>query len=161
MNFIFSTAYRATQKDLYACPYTSMWTPVIAQQVSKRYSSSCHVFTSMWGVISSTALIRCLKSATSQTFLLYTTSLINSHAKKCNGVKSRDLGGQAVGPPLPTQCPGKSHKKCGYISVEVRRGTVLQWPWNFDNQILEIFYRLSIYLTIYTYIHIYIHTYTE
>jgi hypothetical protein len=27
-------------------------------------------------------------------------SLINPHAKKSNGVKSGDLGGQAVGPPL-------------------------------------------------------------
>ena len=99
MKFIFSTVYRVTQKDLYACPYTSMWAPVVARQISKRYSSSCHVFISMWGVISSTAsMIRCLKSATSRTFLLYTTSLINPHAKKSNGVKSGDLGGQAVGP---------------------------------------------------------------
>ena len=43
-------------------------------------------------------MIRCLKSARCRTFLLYTTSLINSHAKKSNGVKSGDLGGQAVGP---------------------------------------------------------------
>ena len=43
-------------------------------------------------------MICCLKSARSQTFLLYTTSLINIHAKKSNGVKSGDLGGQAVGP---------------------------------------------------------------
>ena len=33
--------------------------------------------------------------------------LINPHAKKSNGVKSGDLGGQAVGPPFPTQRPGK------------------------------------------------------
>jgi len=50
-------------------------------------------------VISSTAsMIRCLKSARSRTFLLYTTSLINPHAIKSNGVKSGDLGGQGVGP---------------------------------------------------------------
>jgi len=42
-------------------------------------------------------MIRCLKSARSRTFLLYTASLINPHAKKSNGVKSGDLGGQAVG----------------------------------------------------------------
>ena len=76
MKFIFSTVYRVTQKDFYARPYTSMWAPVIARQISKRYSSSCHVFISMRGVISSTAsVIRCLKSASSRTFLLYTTSL--------------------------------------------------------------------------------------
>ena len=99
MKFIFSTAYRATQKDLYACPYTSMWAPVVARQIPKRYLKSCHVFISMWGVISSTAsMIRCLKSGTSRTFLLYTTSLIKPHAKKSNGVKSGDLGGQVVGP---------------------------------------------------------------
>src|SRR5215510_831381 len=51
-------------------------------------------------------MIRCLKSARSRTFLLYTTSLINPHTKKSSGVKSEDLGGQAVGPPLPTQRPG-------------------------------------------------------
>ena len=68
-------------------------------KISERYSSSCHVFISMWGVISSTAsMIRCLKSARSRTFLLYTTSLLNPHAKQSNGIKSGDLGGQAVGP---------------------------------------------------------------
>jgi len=99
MKFMFSTVYRVTQKDFYARLNTSMWAPVVARQISKRYSSSCHVFSSMWGVISSTAsMIRCLKSSRSRTFLLYTTSLINPHAKKSNGVKSGDLGGQAVGP---------------------------------------------------------------
>ena len=99
MKFMFSTMYRVTQKDFYARPYTSMWAPVVARQISKRYSSTCHVFSSMWGVISSIAsMIRCLKSVRSRTFLLYATSLINSHAKKSNGVKSGDLGGQAVGP---------------------------------------------------------------
>ena len=52
-------------------------------------------------------MIRCIKSVRSRSFLLYTTSLINPHAKKSNGVKSGDLGGQAVGPPLPTQRQGK------------------------------------------------------
>ena len=52
---MFSTVYRVTQKDFYAHPYTSMWAPVVARQTSKRYSSSCHVFISMWCVISSTA----------------------------------------------------------------------------------------------------------
>ena len=63
MKFMFSTVYRVTQKDFYARPYTSMWAPVVARQISKRYSSSCHVFISIWGVISSTSsMIRCLKS---------------------------------------------------------------------------------------------------
>jgi hypothetical protein len=43
-------------------------------------------------------MVRCIKSARFPTFLLYTTSLINPLAKKYSGVKSRDLGGQAVGP---------------------------------------------------------------
>ena len=74
---MFSTVYRVTQKDFYARPYTSVWAPVVARQISKRYWSSCHVFISMWGVISSTAsMIRCLKSARYRTFLLYTTSLM-------------------------------------------------------------------------------------
>jgi len=61
---MFSTVYRVTQKDFYARPYTSMWATVVARQISKRYSSSCHVFISMWGVTSSTAsMIHCLKSA--------------------------------------------------------------------------------------------------
>ena len=108
MKFMFSKLYRVTQKDFCAHPYTSVWAPVVARQISKRYSSSCHMFISMWGVISSTAsMIHCLKSARSWTFLLYTTSLINPHAKKSIGVKSGDLGGQAVGPPFPTQRPGK------------------------------------------------------
>ena len=47
-------------------------------------------------------MIRCIKSARSRTFLLHKTSLIKPHAKKSNGVKSGDLGGQAVGPQLVT-----------------------------------------------------------
>ena len=47
MKFMFSTVYRVTQKDSYVRPYTSMWTPVVARQISKRYSSSCHVFISI------------------------------------------------------------------------------------------------------------------
>ena len=47
MKFIFSTVYRVTQKDFYARPYTSMWAHVVARQISKRYSSSCHVFISI------------------------------------------------------------------------------------------------------------------
>ena len=121
MKFMFSTVYGVTQKDFYARPYTSVCAPVVARQISKRYSSSCHVFISMWGVISSTAsMIRCLKSARSQTFLLYAASLIKSHAKKSNGVKSGDLGGQAVGPPLPTQRPGK---------VASRNVVTSLWKW--------------------------------
>ena len=46
---MFSTVYRVTQKDFYARPYTSMWARVVARQISKRYSSSCHVFISRGG----------------------------------------------------------------------------------------------------------------
>jgi len=46
MEFMFSTVYRVTQKDFYARPYTSVWAAVVARQISKRYSSSCHVFLS-------------------------------------------------------------------------------------------------------------------
>ena len=37
MKFIFSTAYRVTQKDFYARPYTSKWAPVVARQISKYF----------------------------------------------------------------------------------------------------------------------------
>ena len=89
-----------TQKEFYARPYTSAWAAVVAWQISKWYSSYCHVFISMWAVTSSTAsMIRRLKSARSRTSLLYTTSLINPPAKKgSNGVKTGDLGGQTVEP---------------------------------------------------------------
>ena len=117
MKFMFSTVYRVTQKDFYARLYTSMWAPVVVRQISKRYSSSCHVFTNKWGVINSTASkIRCLKSARSWTFLLYTTSLINPHAKKSNGVKSRDLGGQAVGPSAYNTSHADKHMARSWIS---------------------------------------------
>jgi len=124
MKFIFSTVYRVTQKDFYARPYTSIRAPVVVRQISKQYSRSCYVFISMWDVISLTAaMIRFLKSARSRTFLLYTTFLIKPHAKKSNGVKSGDLGGQAVGPHLPTQRPGisfrylSSYNRCPHWSV--------------------------------------------
>ena len=47
MKFMFSTVYRVTQNDFYVRRYTSVWAPVVAQQISERYSSSCHVFISM------------------------------------------------------------------------------------------------------------------
>jgi len=127
MKFMFSTVYRVTQKDFYARPYTSTWAPVVARQISKRYSSSCHVFSSMWRVISSTAsMIRCIKSARSQTFLLYTTSLINPHAKRSNGVKSRDLGGQAVGPSTYNTSHAAKHVARPWISVELQQVPTLK-----------------------------------
>jgi len=46
MKFMISTVYRVNQKDFYARPYTSMWASVVAQQISKQYSSSCHMFIS-------------------------------------------------------------------------------------------------------------------
>ena len=49
MKFVFSTVYGVTQKDFYARPYISMWAPVVARQISKRYSSSCHVFMNRGG----------------------------------------------------------------------------------------------------------------
>jgi hypothetical protein len=45
---MFSAVYRVTQKDFYACSYTSMWAPVVARQISKRYSSSCHMLINTW-----------------------------------------------------------------------------------------------------------------
>jgi hypothetical protein len=65
-------------------------------------------------------MVRYLKSARSQTFVLYTTSLINPHAKKSSGVKSEDLEGQAVGPPRPTQRPG---------NVSSRNVVTFLWKW--------------------------------
>jgi hypothetical protein len=47
MKFIFSALYRVAQKVFYARQYTSMWAPVVARQISKRFSSFCHVFISM------------------------------------------------------------------------------------------------------------------
>jgi hypothetical protein len=47
MKFMFPPVYRVTQKDFYFRPYTSMWAPVVARQIPKRYSSSCHVFISI------------------------------------------------------------------------------------------------------------------
>jgi hypothetical protein len=47
IKFMFLTVYRVTQKYFYAHPYTSMWSPVVPPQISKLYSSSCHVFISM------------------------------------------------------------------------------------------------------------------
>jgi len=47
MKCMFSTVYRVPQKDYYARPYTSMWAPVVARQISKRHSSASQVFISM------------------------------------------------------------------------------------------------------------------
>jgi len=34
---MFSTVYRVTQKHFYARPYTSIWAPVVARQISKYF----------------------------------------------------------------------------------------------------------------------------
>jgi hypothetical protein len=94
---MFSTVYRVTQKDFYAHPYTSMWAPVVDRQISKRYSSSCHVFINMRGIISSTAIIIvCLKSAGSQPTLKctdvhkYLFELLCTRLKTSNFIKLLD-----------------------------------------------------------------------
>jgi hypothetical protein len=46
--------------------------------------------------------------------------LNNPHAKKSSDVKSGDLGGQGVGPPLPTQRPG---------NVSSRNVVTFLWKW--------------------------------
>jgi hypothetical protein len=33
MQFMFSTVYRVTQKDVYARPYTAMWAPDLRQRI--------------------------------------------------------------------------------------------------------------------------------
>ena len=45
--------------------------------------------------------------------------------KKSNGVKSGDLGGQTVGPPLPTQRPGKVSPRNVVTSVPTLKCTDL------------------------------------
>ena len=99
MKFMFSTVYRVTQKGFYARPYTSMCAPAAARQMSKRYSCSCHVFSSMWAVISS----NCFNDTLSQISQISNFSPVfnvlgKPPCRKSNGVKSGDLGGQAVGP---------------------------------------------------------------
>ena len=121
MKLMFSTVYRVTEKDFYARLYTSMWAPVVARQISKRYSSSCHVFSSTWAVIISTAsTIRCLISARSRTFLLYTTSLIKPPCKNSNGVKSGDLGGQEVRPSACNSSRADKRVERAWISFAYR-----------------------------------------
>jgi hypothetical protein len=45
MKFMFSTVYRVIKKDFYAHPYTSMWTPVVARQISKRIIEAVELIT--------------------------------------------------------------------------------------------------------------------
>ena len=42
MKFMFSSVYRVTQKDFYARPYTSMWAPVVARQISGWFDTTYH-----------------------------------------------------------------------------------------------------------------------
>ena len=53
--YVLNSIHSNSKRFFYARPYLSMWAPVVARQISKRYWSSCHVFISMWGVISLTA----------------------------------------------------------------------------------------------------------
>jgi len=139
----------------------------------------------MWGVISSTAsTIRCLKSAISRTFLLYTTPLINPHAKMSNGVKSGDLGGQAVGPAVyNTSLADKhvarawmlfrylsSYNRCPHWSVQTCIKIFLSYSVHWWKHIFHKAFRyqnISTYFSIplsrtsciYIYIHIYTYIY--
>jgi hypothetical protein len=45
MKFMFSTMYRVTQKYFYARPYTSLWAPVVARQISKRIIEAVELIT--------------------------------------------------------------------------------------------------------------------
>jgi hypothetical protein len=45
MKFMFSTVYRVTQKKFYARPYTSVWAPAVAQQISKRIIEAVELIT--------------------------------------------------------------------------------------------------------------------
>ena len=75
-----------------------MWAPVVARQIlhSKPYSSSCHVFIRCYK-------LNCFNDTLSQISQISNFSPVHNalkkpHAKKANGVKSGDLGGQTVGP---------------------------------------------------------------
>ena len=117
MKFMFSTAYRVTQKDFYARPNTSMWAPVVARQISKRYSSSCHVIINMWAVISSTATDTLSQISQISNFSPVHNVLNKPPCKKkSNGVKSGDLGGQAVGPSAYSASHADKHVARVWIS---------------------------------------------
>jgi hypothetical protein len=45
MKFMFSTVYKVTQKDFFAHPYTSVWGPAVARQISKRIIEAVELIT--------------------------------------------------------------------------------------------------------------------
>jgi hypothetical protein len=57
------------ERTTHLVQYTLMWAPFVARRMSKRYSTSRHVFSSIWGVRETTALlIRARSSTTLPTF---------------------------------------------------------------------------------------------
>jgi len=93
---MFSTVYRVTRKDFYARPYTSMWAPVVARQIPKttftllpRVHQHARCYT-----------LNRFNNTLSQISQISNFSPIHNvlNAKTSDGVKSGDLGGQAVGP---------------------------------------------------------------
>jgi hypothetical protein len=49
MKFMFSTVYRATQKDFYARPYTSVWAPDLRQRIIEAVElTTLHMLINTW-----------------------------------------------------------------------------------------------------------------
>jgi hypothetical protein len=87
----------------------SKFAPLMARQISRWYSTLFRVAWSTFGVTIATAsLIRVFRCWRSLVLTWKTKFFTQPHKKKSNGVNSGDLGGQAIGPPLPIHLPAIS-----------------------------------------------------
>jgi hypothetical protein len=83
----------------------SLWTPLVAWQISTWYTTSVHVF---WCLLWLPLLQRRLFGLSAADDRCFSTERGSRHTaeKKSNGVQSGDLGGQEIGTPLPNHEPG-------------------------------------------------------
>jgi hypothetical protein len=117
MKFMFSTVYRVTQKDFYACPYTSLWAPFVTRQISKRYSSSCHMFISIidlrglleddWRTWSKVSSVTCCLGCFPDTYFQQDGALPHFH-RDVTTFLDETLPGCCVGRGSPTVWPPRS-----------------------------------------------------
>lgn len=84
--------------------------PIEARSMSKQYSTSHHIFFSIWSVKKATSLIHAWSSTTPETFILKPWTFTQPHKKKSSGVILGEWWDQWFGPSLPI-CLEKLHSE--------------------------------------------------
>jgi hypothetical protein len=120
----------------------------VAQQTSRRHSTFRQVCCSIISVTESQAAVICRRSSsTSCTFVWNIKPFMYLHRKKSKGFKSGDLGGHAIGFPLPIHLPGNCWSKKSFHWVAYARPEVCERKLgNFPHLYLQIYVSFQLLL---------------